>query len=131
MEPGARCAVHVDQPAVDTCTRCGNYVCVGCMEVQNYDTYCGDCALRLGYKGQHSQRAVAALVCGLLPLGTCCVPLGIPAVILGHMELAAIADGSAPASGKNLAMGGVILGWVSIASMVLGGVVLAIIGLSN
>jgi len=121
MEAGARCAVHVDQPAVDTCGRCGNYVCVSCMEVHNYETYCSECASRLGYKGEHSGRAVAALICGLLPLFICCLPLGVPAVILGHMELNAIDEGTAPASGRNLAMGGVIMGWISIAAMVLGG----------
>ena len=118
METGARCAHHVEQPAVDTCSRCGNYVCVTCMEVHSYQTYCGQCATRLGYKGQYSTRAVSALVLGLLPVMSGCVPLGIPAIILGHMELNAIKEGTAPASGRNLALGGVILGWISVAAMI-------------
>ena len=126
IEAGARCAVHTDQPAIDTCSRCGNFVCVGCMDVHDYETFCRACSARLGYRGQHSSRAIAALVCGLLPLFICCLPLGIPAVILGHMEMAAISAGTAPASGKNLALGGVILGWLSIATMVIGGIALLV-----
>ena len=117
---GARCAVHVDAPAIDTCSRCGNYVCVGCMEVHEYETLCNPCAYRVGTKGQQSSRATTALVFGLLPIMTFCLPLGIIAVVLGHMELAAIDRGESPASGRNLAKGGVILGWINIALMVIG-----------
>lgn len=101
------------------------------MEVHNYDTYCGACASRLGYKGQYSSRAVTALILGLLPALTLCTPLGIPAVIIGHMELNAINEGTAPASGKNLALGGVILGWISIVGTVLLGLFFVAIALAN
>ena len=111
---GAQCAVHVGVPAVDTCSRCGNFVCADCMDVHQWETFCHGCATKLGHKGAHSPRAVAALVCGLLPLFVFCVPAAIPAVILGHMEIAAIDRGEAPASGRNLAKGGLILGWITI-----------------
>lgn len=131
MEAGARCALHVDQSAVDTCGRCGNYVCVTCMEVHNYETYCGACASRLGYKGQYSTRAVSALILGLLPALTACAPLGIAAIVMGHMELAAIREGTAPASGKNLALGGAILGWISVALMIVVGLIAVAVALAN
>ncbi len=40
--------------------------------------------------------------------------LGIPAVILGNMELAAIERGESPAKGRSLAKGARILGWIEI-----------------
>jgi hypothetical protein len=97
------------------------------MEIEQYETYCTACTRRLGFKGQQSTRATAALVLGLLPLFTGCVPLSIPAVILGHMELAAIRDGTAPAAGKNLALGGVIVGYLGIALMIFFGLFFAAI----
>jgi uncharacterized RDD family membrane protein YckC len=30
QHPGARCAEHVDRPAISICTRCGTYACVLC-----------------------------------------------------------------------------------------------------
>lgn len=120
VQTGARCAVHVDIAAIDTCSRCGNYVCAGCMEVQEYETLCNPCAYRVGTKGQQSSRATTALVFGILTVSTFCLPLGIVAVMLGHMELAAIERGESPASGRNLAKGGMILGWISIALMIIG-----------
>jgi len=119
-QTGARCAVHVDIAAIDTCSRCGNYVCAGCMEIHNYETICGTCAERVGAKGEQSSRATTALVFGLLPIMTFCLPLGIVAIVLGHMEIAAIDAGEAPASGRNLAKGAVILGWVNVALMIIG-----------
>lgn len=110
----------MDAPAIDTCGRCGNYVCAGCMEIHDLETLCNACAYRVGAKGEQSSRATTALVFGLLPMMTFCLPLGIVAVALGHMELAAIERGEAPASGRNLAKGAVILGWINIALMVIG-----------
>src|SRR5687767_2996682 len=111
---GAVCAVHVDQPAIDTCTRCGNYVCVGCYESQDGSTYCTSCMDKVGTKGEQSSRATTAMVLSLLGLLIYCFPLAIPGVILGHMELKAIENGEAPASGRNLAKGAIWLGYIVI-----------------
>ena|SRR5688572_6330180 len=125
LPAGAVCAVHPDQRAVDTCTRCGNYVCVGCYESDDTGSYCHDCYAKVGTRGQQSTRATTALVLALVALLGSCFPLGIPAVILGHMELSAIANGESPAAGRNLALGAVWIGWISIALSML--VVIAVI----
>ena len=118
LETGARCATHVDRQATDTCARCGNFVCGACSEHIELQAYCGACAPRFDTKGEHSTRAVAALVLGLLSLMIFCLPLAVPAVILGHMETAAIDRGESPAGGRNLARGGLILGWIGVAGTV-------------
>jgi hypothetical protein len=116
---GALCAVHTDQRAVDTCARCGNYVCIGCYESDESGSYCAPCYAKVGTRGQQSSRATTALVLALVALLGSCFPLGIPAVILGHMELSAIANGEAPVAGRNLALGAVWIGWISIALSIL------------
>ena len=121
LDAGARCATHVDRQATDTCARCGNFVCTACSEYVDYQTYCSACAPRFSTKGEHSSRASAALVLGLLSLMIFCLPLAIPAVILGHLETAAIERGESPPGGRNLARGGLILGWIGIGATVLAG----------
>lgn len=115
----ARCALHVDQKAIDVCARCGNYVCIGCYESDDTGSYCLDCYAKVGTRGQQSSRATTALVLALVALLGSCFPLGIPAVILGHMELNAIASGEAPVAGRNLALGAVWIGWISIVLSIL------------
>lgn len=115
LDAGALCATHVERPATDTCARCGNFVCGWCSEQIELETYCRACAPRFSTKGEHSSRAIAALVLGLLSLMIFCLPLSIPAVILGHMETAAIDRGESPPGGRNLARGGLILGWIGVA----------------
>lgn len=121
----ARCAVHLDDPATDVCSRCGNYVCVDCYNVVDDDTLCGDCVERVGHTRKYSPRAVWALVLALITLSFF-LPTSIPAVILGHMELAAIkrGDPDAPASGRNLALGAVVVGWIGNVLLLVGGICL-------
>jgi hypothetical protein len=44
---GARCALHPDQPATRTCTRCGSFMCSTCSE-GGAQTLCPSCQQRLG-----------------------------------------------------------------------------------
>jgi hypothetical protein len=44
---GARCAIHPEQPATRTCTRCGSFMCSTCAE-GGAQTMCPSCLQRLG-----------------------------------------------------------------------------------
>ena len=59
-----------------------------------------------------STRALATLILGVLSLICGGFMTGIPAIILGHMELNAIKKGEAPKEGEGLAKVGYILGIV-------------------
>lgn len=48
---GARCAIHPDQPATRTCTRCGSFMCSTCSE-GGAQTLCPSCQQRMGM-GSH------------------------------------------------------------------------------
>lgn len=41
------------------------------------------------------------------------VPLGIPAVVLAHLELASIRSGEAPAGGIGYARAAAVMGWLA------------------
>ncbi|MCB9597030.1 MAG: DUF4190 domain-containing protein [Sandaracinaceae bacterium] len=132
MTPGALCAAHPSAAAVDTCARCGNYVCSNCMEVEEWDTYCPDCYARVGKKAPASSLATTALVLALLSISGC-LPLALPAAILGHMELGKIERGESEPGGRNLAQGAVYVGWIVTALsalLVLGILMVAILGAS-
>lgn len=59
-----------------------------------------------------STKAIAALVCGILSLMGCTFFTGIPAIIIGRMEMRNVDQGLSPASNRNLAKIGYILGIV-------------------
>ncbi len=107
---GAKCAAHPAREAVDTCTRCGSYVCSGCMEVEGYDTYCPDCYARVGKGAPASSAATTALVLSLLAISGC-LPLAPIGAILGHVEIGKIDRGESEPGGRNLAMGAIYVGW--------------------
>ena len=69
--------------------------------------------------GQSSQtgstRAVVTLILGILSLVCAGFLTGIPAIIIGHMELKAIKQGEAPKEGEGVAKVGFILGIVGTA----------------
>jgi hypothetical protein len=44
---GAHCAIHADQPAARTCTRCGNFMCSTCTQ-GGTQTLCPACQQRMG-----------------------------------------------------------------------------------
>jgi len=62
-----------------------------------------------------SGKAIAALVCGILSLMGCSFFTGIPAIIIGKMEMRNIDQGLSPESNRNLAKIGLILGIVGTA----------------
>lgn len=60
-----------------------------------------------------SGRAIGVLVLGLVSLIPCCIFFtGVPAIIMGQLELAAIQDGTAPASGRAIAKAGLVFGGI-------------------
>lgn len=61
---------------------------------------------------QASGRAIAALILGILSLVCMGFVTGIPAIILGRMELNAIKEGKAVCAGEGVAKVGYILGIV-------------------
>jgi len=62
-----------------------------------------------------SGRAVAALVLGILSVFCMGILAGIPAIILGTIELKAIKAGQAPRAGESAAKAGYILGIIGTA----------------
>ena len=66
--------------------------------------------------GSASSRAVTALILAATALLCCGVFTGIPAAIVGWLELGAIKSGQAPAAGKWMALVGI---WVGIAGTVI------------
>lgn len=67
-----------------------------------------------------SNRAITALVVGLVSVLTCCgMPLAPVAWYLGNQELKAIAEGRSPAEGNSLALAAKILGMVGTLMMAL------------
>lgn len=100
-------------PAVDTCHRCGTFVCEDCLELREGKGYCPDCFTRV-LTGPASKRAIAAVVLGIVGLNCAFLP-GIVGLILSYRELAAIDRGEAPDTGRSLARGGRVLGWINVA----------------
>lgn len=78
------------------------------------------------YAPPTSSLAIISMVCGILGLVTCLMLPGIPAVICGHMALNRIADPSMRLGGRGMAIAGLIMGYLSVLSMV--GFVLIMIG---
>lgn len=60
---GARCAFHLQQPAVTICSRCGNYACEACLRVgSDRQDYCAQCAQQAQVLASLSSRFLANLV---------------------------------------------------------------------
>lgn len=126
---GAKCAAHPHLAAVDTCARCGSYVCSTCMEVEEWDTFCPDCYGKVGKKAPASTAATTALVLAILAMSGC-LPLAPIGAILGHVEIARIDRGESLPGGRNLAMGAIWVGWLTTAGSVLLILVIMALGIS-
>ena len=63
--------------------------------------------------------AIWALILGIASLVFCCLPLAIPAIICGHLARSRIEQTSAAASGRGMAMAGLIMGYVSVVAFIL------------
>lgn len=108
----ASCAVHREAPALDTCSRCGAYVCEACLELYGAQPFCAGCAARVLRPGV-STRATVAL--GLSGLGLLFPPLGLVGLWLARRELREIAAGGAPLPGRPIARAARALGLVAVA----------------
>ena len=123
MEPSpepARCALHPDQAATATCARCGSFVCAGCAVPRDAQAYCRPCDVRQPAPVRPSPRATAALILGILGLNCLGVP-GIVGLVLSYKELAAIRRGESTSASESAANAGRILGWISVAIVLIGG----------
>lgn len=87
--------------------------------------FCKECFARVAAQG--NPQAVTALVLALLGLQCGMVFLGIPAVILGHAQLAAFRRGEVNQKSASLAKGAVIVGWIDIAVMIIAIIALVVI----
>lgn len=79
-----------------------------------------------------SGRAIAALILGILGLVMCGPFTGVPALIIGKMEMTAIREGQSPRAGETLAKVGFYLGIIgTVLSCLLGSIwaVLAFMGI--
>jgi hypothetical protein len=82
------------------------------------------------YAPPTSGLAITSMVCGILGLVTCLMLPGIPAVICGHMALNRMADPSVRLGGRGMAIAGLIMGYLSVVSMV-GFVLVMIAGVAS
>jgi hypothetical protein len=140
---GAHCAKHVETAAVDTCVRCGSFVCGACLELAGETAYCEPC-YDVVIRTPHSRRSALAVVLtavsvvlgmyglivvvviaaasetgkwialALIPFGP-----GIAGLSMAYQERGRIARGEAPARGKIYADAGIILGWIANAFLLL------------
>jgi hypothetical protein len=66
LDPGARCAKHPAVAAVDTCQRCGAFVCGECTNIRDEDVYCADCVKLLDRRIPSRAPGALALTIGAL-----------------------------------------------------------------
>lgn len=81
-----------------------------------------------------SGRAIAALIMGIASLVCCGFLVGIPAIIIGKMEMNAIKEGKANKEGNTMALVGFILGiagTVISCLMLIGYIVIIALGIST
>ncbi len=81
---GARCSTHPETSAVDTCQRCGRFICGTCANVRKEDVYCTECTPRI--EAEPRPTSSWALVFALAPIplvyGYRLVPrLAVPAAV--------------------------------------------------
>jgi hypothetical protein len=107
----AACAVHPQASALDTCSRCGAYVCEACLELYGEQPFCAACAAKVLRPGV-STRAAVALGLGALGLGF--PPVGLLGLWLARRELRDIAEGRAPVPGRPFAKAARALGVVAV-----------------
>ena len=79
-----RCATHPEILAVDTCARCGAFVCGDCLELIREDPYCPSCYGRGDVTGRASTRARVALALSIA--GLLCGPFSVAGLILAARE---------------------------------------------
>lgn len=95
--------------AQKTCARCGEFTDNSYMFES--EILCGPCYRRWTTV---SSRAKTAKILGIIGVSIACIPLAIPAIILGHLELKAIERGDAMPGGRDAAKMGRMLGIVGL-----------------
>ena len=97
-----RCGSHPDRIAVDTCGRCGVFVCGDCAELLGERTFCRSCFHRADVSGRASRTSIIAVVLGAISLG-CGLPASVVALVIVRLERRAVAEGrAAPISSRYL-----------------------------
>ena len=66
-----------------------------------------------------SNLAVWSLILGIASLVFCCLPAAVPAIIYGHLARSRIEQTPAAASGRGMALAGLIMGYVSVVAFIL------------
>jgi len=89
----------------------------------------------VGSEDRSGPMAIVALVCGILSMLCCAIPvvgfiLSVAAIVLGIIENKKIGRGESNAKGKGMATAGIILGVVGILAGIVMFVILPIIGIS-
>jgi len=74
---------------------------------------------------QTAGKATAALVCGIIGL-VICGPVGIAAIVLARQAENEIAASGGSLGGDGLAKAGRIMGWIAVALMILGVIIVVI-----
>lgn len=116
---GARCALHHETNAAETCTRCGTFLCGACIArpapevaaVVGIETHCISCASARVRTVGASWLSVAAVLCSFVGIG--CVmfaPVGIGLAIV-DLVLAGKRDGP---RGRVLDVAALVLGAVGL-----------------
>ncbi len=72
-----------------------------------------------GYPPQTNQKALWAMILGILSLVLCGIFAGVAAIILGNSAQKEIAGSGGMQTGQGMAKAGIILGWISVALTVL------------
>jgi hypothetical protein len=66
------------------------------------------------YPPQANGLAIASLVLGIVSLATCNCLTAIPGIILGHMGLGQIRRSGGTQTGRGMALGGLVMGYIGL-----------------
>jgi hypothetical protein len=81
-------------------------------------------AAQPGYPGQYpviqeSQKAMNAMICGIIGL-VCCAPVAVAALVIGNQAMDEIKASGGTLSGEGKAKAGIIMGWIGVALFIIG-----------
>jgi len=111
----SRCAAHPADQAVDTCSRCGNFLCLGCVLKLDGRVYCGECVKRVATEKQPASKlsSWALGLSGLGLLAACIAPFAVASLlglILGIVVLRQVSQGLVASDGRARAIAAVVAG---------------------
>ncbi|MBX5480630.1 MAG: hypothetical protein IRZ16_02100 [Myxococcaceae bacterium] len=114
-----RCGTHPEALAIDTCSRCGAFVCERCLVLIGEEAFCASCYARRDVSGPASLRAAMALLCAGFGLFFV-PPLSLLALLLVWLERRAIARGDAPRTSVAEIRAAKVVAWVGLVLQLLG-----------